>query len=79
MQLGMAAEHRVEPAGAGTLGADAVEQAPPGEPALRRLDPAGDRVHDAPFFSSPGRMYSAPSHGLMKSNSRYSCVSFTGS
>ena len=35
--------------------------------------------HDAPFFSSPGRMYSAPSQGLMKSNSRYSWVSFTGS
>ncbi len=33
----------------------------------------------APFFSSPGRMYSAPSQGLMKSNSRYSWVSFTGS
>ena len=36
--------------------------------------------HFAPsFFSSPGRMYSAPSHGLMKSNWRYSCTSETGS
>ena len=37
------------------------------------------RHHVAPFFSSPGRMYSAPSQGLMKSKSRYSWVSFTGS
>ena len=35
--------------------------------------------HCAPSFSSPGRMYSAPSHGDMKSNWRYSCTSFTGS
>ncbi len=33
----------------------------------------------ASFFSSPGRMYSAPSQGDMKSNWRYSCTSFTGS
>ena len=30
-------------------------------------------------FSSPGRMYSAPSQGLRKSKLRNSCVSFTGS
>src|SRR3546814_2539596 len=30
-------------------------------------------------FSSPGRIYSAPSHGLMKSNVRKSCASWTGS
>ena len=30
-------------------------------------------------FSSPGRIYSAPSHGLMKSNVRKSCASCTGS
>ena len=36
--------------------------------------------HFAPsFFSSPGRMYCAPSQGLMKSNCRYSCTSLTGS
>ena len=32
----------------------------------------------AAAFSSPGRMYSAPSHGLMKSNVRKSCASVTG-
>ena len=31
------------------------------------------------LFSSPGRMYFAPSHGLMKSNRRNSCVRVTGS
>ncbi len=31
------------------------------------------------FFSSPGRMYSAPSQGDMKSKARYSCTSVTGS
>ena len=30
-------------------------------------------------FSSPGSTYSAPSHGLMKSNVRKSCGSSTGS
>ena len=30
-------------------------------------------------FSSPGSTYWAPSHGLMKSNCRRSCASFTGS
>ena len=30
-------------------------------------------------FSSPGRIYSAPSHGLMKSKLRKSCASLTGS
>ena len=36
-------------------------------------------VHHFAPFSSPGRMYSAPSHGLMKSNCRYSCTRLTGS
>ena len=47
---------------------------------LAGQDVAASSVHHvAPFFSSPGRMYSAPSQGDMKSNSRYSWVSFTGS
>ncbi len=33
----------------------------------------------SPAFSSPGRMYFAPSQGLRKSNTRNSCTSLTGS
>jgi hypothetical protein len=41
----------------------------------------GHGVHHAfsSAFSSPGRMYSAPSQGDMKSNWRYSCTRLTGS
>ena len=47
---------------------------------LSVIESLGAVHHFAPsFFSSPGRMYSAPSQGLMKSNWRYSCTSCTGS
>ena len=36
---------------------------------VERCDPHIGLLHrDQAFFSSPGRMYFAPSHGLMKSN-----------